>query len=479
VNRYYFGPNGSTDSIKQITNQNVDGFNYSGNLSYTEPVGTTGQLQFTYAPSVSKTKSDQTVYNFDNVTEKYNVLDTGLSNKFDNRVESHLGGVSFRKGDRDNMLNVGLNFKYTLMNSSQQYPRDYAVDKTFFNVLPNLMWRKKLSTGKNINIFYRPSANTPSISQLQNVVDNSNPLFLTTGNADLKQQVNHTFTARYSAVNAAKGTSFFANAFTQLSQDYIANATYISRRDSVLENNVLMQPGSQLSKPINLSGYMSMRLFVTEGLTLKKLKSNLNINGGVVWSKMPGQVNGVSSRSDNYTYNAGFVWSSNISEYVDFIVSYNGAFSTATNTISPELNSKYINNTFGVQCNLLTKKGWFINNDLTGQNYSGLSEGYNQNYWLWNAAIGKKFLKKKTAELKLSVFDIMKQNQSITRTVTESYIEDVRNTVLQRYFMLTFSYKLRNFGTPSKSGSHEWGPPPGGGYGMPPGSVGNPPKNNW
>ena len=68
--------------------------------------------------------------------------------------------------------------------------------------------------------------------------------------------------------------------------------------------------------------------------------------------------------------------------------------------------------------------------------------------------IGKKFLKKQAAELKLSVFDLLKQNRSITRTVTDSYIEDVQNQVLTQYFMLTFSYKLKNFGTPPKATSN-------------------------
>ena len=44
------------------------------------------------------------------------------------------------------------------------------------------------------------------------------------------------------------------------------------------------------------------------------------------------------------------------------------------------------------------------------------------------------------------MFDLLKQNRSITRNVTETYIEDVQNQVLQRYFMLTFTYNLRNFG---------------------------------
>jgi hypothetical protein len=80
-------------------------------------------------------------------------------------------------------------------------------------------------------------------------------------------------------------------------------------------------------------------------------------------------------------------------------------------------------------------------------------------------------LKNKTGELKLSVFDLLKQNQSLVRTVTGNYIEDAQTQVLQQYFMLTFTYKLKNFGTgPARpqNGNREFnrggfGGPPGGG----------------
>jgi len=51
----------------------------------------------------------------------------------------------------------------------------------------------------------------------------------------------------------------------------------------------------------------------------------------------------------------------------------------------------------------------------------------------------------------LSAFDLLKQNQSIVRTVSENYIEDSRSNVLQQYFLLTFTYSLKNFGTPPKA----------------------------
>jgi hypothetical protein len=62
-------------------------------------------------------------------------------------------------------------------------------------------------------------------------------------------------------------------------------------------------------------------------------------------------------------------------------------------------------------------------------------------------SIGKKFLANQAGELKLGVFDLLKQNQSVSRNITETYQEDIRNQVLQQYFMLTFTYSLRNFGT--------------------------------
>jgi hypothetical protein len=89
--------------------------------------------------------------------------------------------------------------------------------------------------------------------------------------------------------------------------------------------------------------------------------------------------------------------------------------------------------------------------DLNNQVYRGLTAGFNQNYWLWNLAVGKKFLKDQKGELKLSVFDLLKQNQAINREVNEIYIQDVQNDVLQQYFMLTFTYKLRNFGSKNRS----------------------------
>jgi hypothetical protein len=86
-----------------------------------------------------------------------------------------------------------------------------------------------------------------------------------------------------------------------------------------------------------------------------------------------------------------------------------------------------------------------LQSEVLNQAYSGLGSGFNQNFTLWNAGFGYKFLKKQAGELRLNVFDLLKQNNSIARNVLTAYIEDARSQVLTRYFMLTFTYNLRNF----------------------------------
>jgi hypothetical protein len=191
---------------------------------------------------------------------------------------------------------------------------------------------------------------------------------------------------------------------------------------------------------------MNLRSFLTFAVPAKFIKSNININGGVTYSKLPGILNNQENISQNITYTLGTVIGSNISQYVDFTVSYSANFNTVKNQTEPTLNDNYFQHVAGIALNLLSKSGWFFQNDLNNQLYSGLSAGFNQNYTIWNMSAGKKFLKDQKGELKLTVFDLLKQNRSITRNVTETYIEDVQNQVLRQYFMLTFTYNLRNFG---------------------------------
>lgn len=437
----------TADSL-QITDQRTDtkanGYTVSSNISLTENVGRGGQLQLNYTPSYTKNYSDRKTYNFDQSTSEYSAPDLRLSNEFDNTYITNRIGGSYRMRIKKTMVTAELNYQNAQLSGKQNYPLEFKIDRTFNNILPSAMVMYRGTDGKSLRFNYRTSTNAPSISQLQNVVDNSNPLFLRTGNPNLKQEYNHNVSVRYGVTNAKNARSFFINLNGSFTENNISTATYIAVRDTVVGGFPLNR-GSQFTQPVNVNGNWNVRSFITYGLPVQSLKSNLNFNIGSGYTRTIGLINNTQNTSNTHTINGGFVLSSNISEQLDFTVSVSGNYNTVSNTLQPALDGTYYFQNSNVRLNWLSKNGFFVNTNLNHTFYTGLGQDFNLNFTLWNAAVGYKFLKKQAGELKLSTFDVLGQNNSISRTVTETYIEDLQTQVLQRYYMLTFTYTLRNF----------------------------------
>jgi hypothetical protein len=446
ISTFYKGGTPIYDSLLQEQISNNKGYSLGGNIAYTEPVGKKGYVQLSYNPSYSYSDADQRTYHFDAGKNDYSIADTSLSNVFKNAVTTQRGGLTYRFGDRNRFFAIGLDAQATTLDNNQDFPVDGNLKKNFTNFLPNAMLRMKLSEKSNLRIFYRSSTNTPSIGQLQNVINNTNTLFFTTGNPDLNQTVSNRLVTRYTYTNSRKGTSLFINLFATQSDNYITNATYTARQDSVLTPTVTLFKGSQLSKPVNLNGYWNLNSMVTWSFPVKVIKTNITLNGGMSYQRAPGLINQVLNTSVTKAYSGGVVFASNISEYVDFNLNYSGSKNNVSNDFQSSLNNSYYSQNAGLSLNLLTKNGWLLNNDVSNQLYRGLTAAFNQNFWLWNVAVAKKFLKNQNGELRLSVFDLLKQNRSISRIIQPNYIEDQQTQVLTQYFMLTFSYKIRNFG---------------------------------
>ena len=279
---------------------------------------------------------------------------------------------------------------------------------------------------------------------MQDVIDNSNPLQLVSGNPYLKEDYQHNMRMMYNATNPANSTTFFGMISGNYTRDYIGKSTIIADSNMRLNNDVILAKGAQFINYENMQGYWNVNSYATYGMPIDFIKSNLNVNAQASFVATPGMINGEKNIANNTNAGLGLTLGSNISEKIDFTISSKGSYNWVTNSLNARSNNNFYNQNSSLGLNLEFWKGIVFHTDLNHQYYTGLSDGFNQNFLLWNMSIGKKLFNKQ-AEIKLFVFDALGQNNSIQRTISEIYSQDVQTNVLQRYFMVTFTYNLRFF----------------------------------
>ncbi|MBX3165723.1 MAG: TonB-dependent receptor [Bacteroidetes bacterium] len=436
----------STGSTNLDQQYNTYGFTkkVSGSLSYTEPLGKFSMLQLNYSPSYNNSQSDKSTNDYDTLSLVYDDFNVPLSNKYQNIYTTQKGGASYRYQKDKLNLSFGADAQNAELNGNQTFPIAYPVSKTFNNMLPNAQLNYKFNKSKNLRIYYRTNTNIPSISQLQSVLDISNPVQVRTGNVDLKQTFANNVNIRFGGFNAEtqRNAMFFVNG-NQIN-NYISNTTYILNNDSLIQGYT-MRAGSRLTKPVNLNGYYTLRAFGVYGFPLKSIKSNMNFNGGLNYAHSPSMMNEQLNYSNSYAYNGGIFIGSNISEKLDFSLSYNGGYTIVKNTLQTQSNNNYFNHNASFKINWIFYKGFVFNTDLNHTLYNGLTQNFNQQFFLWNAYVAYKFLKNNALEAKISVFDILNQNRSVGRIVNANYTEDYYTMVLRRYVMFTLTYNLKRF----------------------------------
>jgi len=392
-------------------------------------------------------ESDRQTHSVDAVSGA-SLLDTALTSTFTSTYTQYSFTPTFRWSDTAKVwgLEAGVGVQRSELSSDQTFPTPFDIRRTFFNVLPNASARWSPSRSTNLRMNYRARTNPPTVEQLQDVINNSNPVQLSIGNSALEQDESHSLNARFSSNDAEASTSFFVFASASVTNNYVANAVTVATADTTIAPGVVLPRGGQLTKPVNLDGYYGVRSFMMYGFPFPLISCNLNINGGLQYSSTPGLINGVENRSNNPTANVGVSISSNISEDIDFTLSSNLAQNSVSNSVQSERNADYTTIASSLRWNWRIIGGLVWSGNLVNTLTSGFSDGYNQNVVLVNTAIAYKFLENDRAEVRLSINDALGQNTNIQRTVYDTYVDDVRSNLLQRYALLTFTYNFRNFG---------------------------------
>lgn len=445
------------DTAVQETTVLSDGFNYRVNLTWTEPLGKKSIGTLGYQAANNKTSSDQKVSILTETPGLFR-LDTALSNEFDNKflTQRLRSGYAFNHAGLN--LNFNLDYQNSRLDNEAFFPTSGIFVRDFNNMLPsaNLSYRNS-KKGVSYRFRYRTDTDEPSVRELQNVVNNSNPLNLSVGNPNLGQSFNHNIFANVSKVNLEKSRTLFLFINYSGTSDFIGSNTFITAADTLINNEILLRPGGQISQPINLQGNFRTTFFLTYGAPIKGLKTNFNVNTRINFNRIPGLINGQKNLNDNLGLSQGLTLTSNISKNVDFTISSTGTYNIVNSSIQTTQNNNFYSQESNLRLYFSPNNGkLFLGNNINHTLFTGLTEGFNQNFWLWNIEGGIRFAKNNKAELKVVVFDLLNENNSISRTISDISVTDVFTNVLTRYTMLTFTYIIGNFNKPTPAQNQPW-----------------------
>lgn len=453
-NRLYRAVDSSIRQQETRLDQGVMGF--ATEVEYTEPLDSFHSLLFSYEMNVNQNNSDRLNYLPEYLGGNYDILDTLLSSSFQNGYSRHAAGMRFQRMKNGIQWIAGLDGQVAYLDGTQIFPLPLDINRRFISVLPQFTLRSGKRGANGVRIYYRTSNNAPSVTQLQEVINNANPLQLTTGNTNLVQDFQHRLFSRYFNMDAKSGRMFFAfvrgtasmNALTTLTQIASANSGGVSV--PVGDTAFDLRPGTQLSKPVNLDGAFSFGSRMNWSRPLLKGKINLNTGVSFDYRETPSliQIDNLEPKrntSKNPSLGIDLGLGSNISERLDFNISSSTSYNEVSNTLQSSLNQTYWIQRSGLQLNWMPGGKWVVNSDINHQLYTGFQNNFNQSIFIWNLGLGRKFGKKREWDFRLQFYDLLNQNQSIVRNVNETFFEDVRTTVLTRYAMVQLTYNLRAF----------------------------------
>lgn len=434
VGQNEFYKNGAPDSL-DVVNQRSDatsnGKVVSFTASYSEPITSYLNAIFRYNYTRNLNYSDKITNRFNAVTGKYDLEDTAFTNAFRNINETHTPDVSlsFNKNKYRAALGSGVQF---LQQDNLTITNGNLLHQYYINVTPSANLGYSFSKTGSVSVFYNGRNQQPSIQQLQPVPDNSNPLYVNLGNPDLRPSFFHNVNIQ---VRESKGNSYW---FTGL--------TYNTTRNQIIYQSWFDDVGKQYSQPVNVNGNFGMSGNLQYSHTWKKrdvlLRMNLGSNG--YFNRNHTFTNQVSVTSNAYSLSQSIGLNLTYKQVLSIMPSFNVRFNKTRYSQSLQ-DAAFNTKTFSVSAFWNQPKWLILENNLQYSYNSQIAPGFNKSVTMWSAAVNCLLFKKQQGILRLAVYDILRQNVGVSRSITQTYIEDRQTQVLQQYFLLSFIYNLRKF----------------------------------
>lgn len=429
----------SNQTINQYYNDSLHSYSISPTLVYTEPVSKKSIIQINYNYTYNKSNTINNTYDYNDSLKEFSAFDSLFSNSYKFTSYSNRFTLSYRIQDPKFNFNIGSGVQLTHFNSLNT-TKDIDVQHSYVNLTPTINFSYSFSNNQRLRFYYTGRTGSPTASQLQPLTTTSDDINFTVGNPNLKPQFTHSIRILYQSYDPSTQHVLFATVN--------ASTTVNDIQNSIIPTN----KGGDTSTFINLNGTYNFAGYFNYGFALKHPKSNLNFITNVNYSQSQNLVYSVYSHlgfQHDYTRSTSFSekinWTTNIKKNFDMNFSSASVYTINRNTLNTNSDLDVFSEVFNAEITAYTNNGWLIAATLTYTITDNKTPGYNESVPLLTPSIAKEMFKKKNGELRLTVFDLLHQNTSVSKSVSLNQVSESRTTNLSQYIMLSFTYNLNNF----------------------------------
>lgn len=428
------------------TDRDQPGYDVNGSASYTRALSKRSRLSLEYRINYTDNSVDRSTF----VLTKENVFpderNPKQSTEYDYAFLTHRVGSTYQYYFKKTKVAATLYYQHAEFDSDYAFPYRQKTGASFDNLTYNVVSNISITRNNTLKFTAVGRTSNPRATDLQGIVNTTNRQNVFAGNPHLDPVYTHRLTGQYIRTSPERGRTFTVSAEAALSPNTITDSLVIDTPDFVIDDEgTLLGEGNQFTKPVNLPGYWSLRASVNYGMPVRWLRSNLNFRAGVSTGRIPSIINGERNELSNSSYNAGVVLGSNISESVDFRVSYTGRYNVSKSTSHVRtLDNTYFSQTARAEATFVAWKRLVVRANADYNYYKGITDTFLEERLICNALLGVKLFRNRLGEVSVGVNDLLDQNgTTFRRTVTGTTLRNVTNLGVGRYVSLQLTYNLR------------------------------------
>tara|TARA_R110000868_G_scaffold222048_1_gene473887 strand:+ start:6148 stop:8910 length:2763 start_codon:yes stop_codon:yes gene_type:complete len=433
--REIFGDEPSVENLNQLSETDNSRNSYELEVDYRQPLTSKLFLDFGYQYQNDQRDNVKQVMDFDPSNNGYTDFNTALSSDFN--FKNIQQSPSFGLRSNGEKLNFRVNASYVMTDLKNQ---DFLQNTSFTNSYKNLLFRSSfrynIDKNKRVYLRYNSRLNVPSVNQLQPVPNINDPLNVVIGNPNLLPSVNHGVDFNYNNYDWKSRTGLFIYAGMDIQKDRVSAI-------STTDDNFL-----RTTRYTNIDGNYSGYSGIGYSKQIKKdsiYTVKFNVRPRLSFGRQVSFTNGVELKANSFDVTPYISTTFNYKEKIEIEPGYGIGFNNTTYNLDGLDDIKFTSQNAELKVTTYWPENLIWGNDLRYSYNGNVGPGFKKDALFWNMSLGLQMLQDK-GTFKVLAYDLLDQNINTRRTTGEDYIQDFQGTVLQQYFMASFTYKFDQFG---------------------------------